>query len=196
MSRLGGNSSKNTHLLNFMLAEHSADSSTLQPGQPDLGLPASMAPQQLTHQVSQRRRRSELDIQASVATYPLVTGVPVGGPEGLQFLPDLPNTIQLWRSQHTLMLAWCASSVVLLLLFAPFFITTGLFLGAEVACILGIMASGVHLCKRAAADGESFTAMCAQPVLTGTVRMRTFSGQAGDMGQPERMRESGLQQHL
>jgi hypothetical protein len=60
----------------------------------------------------------------------------------------------LWHSQRGIMLAWLISSIVLLLLFAPFFITTGLFLGAEVACILCIMASSVYLCKRTAADGE------------------------------------------
>jgi hypothetical protein len=60
----------------------------------------------------------------------------------------------LWHSQRSVMLAWLISSIVLLLLFAPFFITTGLFLGAEVACILCIMASSVYLCKRTAADGE------------------------------------------
>jgi hypothetical protein len=104
-------------------------------------------------QPSQRRRSSELDIQASIAAYPALPRRQADE-AGLTFLQDLPDVMLLWHSQRGIMLAWMISSIVLLLLFAPFFITTGLFLGAEVACILCIMASGVYLCKRTAADGE------------------------------------------
>ncbi|WIA34399.1 hypothetical protein OEZ86_012735 [Tetradesmus obliquus] len=103
-------------------------------------------------QPSQRRRSSDIDIQASIAAYPAFSTRPANE-AGLVFLQDLPDVLLLWRSQRGVMLAWMISSIVMLLLFAPFFVTTGLFLGAEVACILCVMASGVYLCRRTAADG-------------------------------------------
>lgn len=108
-----------------------------------------------------RASSSQLHIEASIAQYPFVTGQPVRYPAadannqgGLVFVPDLPNTQQLWQSQKTLMLAWLATSIMSLIIFAPFYITTGLFLGAEIAAILGITASATHLCRRHADDGE------------------------------------------
>lgn len=103
----------------------------------------------------------QLHIEASIAQYPFVTGQPIRypaeGPDGqgsLVFVPDLPNTQQLWQAQKTLMVAWLATSIMSLVLFAPFYITTGLFLGAEISAILGIVASATHLSRRHAADGK------------------------------------------
>ena len=58
---------------------------------------------------------------------------------------ELPDSSQLWRTQKPLMIAWFLCSSAALALFAPFFVTTGLFLGGEVAAILGILASSMHL---------------------------------------------------
>ncbi|KAF6254057.1 hypothetical protein COO60DRAFT_358029 [Scenedesmus sp. NREL 46B-D3] len=142
-----------------LLLDHQADHSSLDGSQkhPQLYQAAASAaaaapPPAPGRQRSQRRHSSELDIQASVAAYPEFPGQSADE-SGLAYLQNLPDVMHLWHSQRGVMLAWLVSSVVLLLLFAPFFITTGLFLGAEMACILCVMASSVYLCRRSATDG-------------------------------------------
>lgn len=76
------------------------------------------------------------------------------GQGGLVFVPDLPNAQQLWQAQKMLMVAWLATSIMSLIIFLPFYITTGLFLGAEIAAVLGIVATSVYLCQRNATTGK------------------------------------------
>eukprot|EP00775_Hariotina_reticulata_P008926 gene8926-9103_t len=100
----------------------------------------------------------QLHIEAAVTAIPIVTGHPIGFAEGvssgLAFLPDLPDVAQLWNAQHILMILWLLSSLVSLLLLARSVPADPIFFGAEVAAVMGIMASSMHLCSRRAA-GEN-----------------------------------------
>jgi hypothetical protein len=105
----------------------------------------------------------QLQIEASVAAIPIVTGHPLAFAEGpsshLVFLPDLPDQAQLWAAHHIMMILWLLSSLVSLILMARIFLADGIFLGAEFAAVLGIAASSMHLCNhRAAGDQGSASA--------------------------------------
>ncbi|KAF8061303.1 yqkD [Scenedesmus sp. PABB004] len=107
--------------------------------------PAARAPSQPPPSV-----HDQLHIEAALAAWgSLATGHPVAG---LSAGLALPNVAAAWAAQRGLMTALLVSSTLELLLFAPFFVTTSLFLGAEVAAILGLCASGLHVCQRRAAD--------------------------------------------
>lgn len=89
----------------------------------------------------------------------VAAGIPVDPMEATQgqlvFLPDLPNAVQMWHGQRFIMMAWLVSSLVSLVLFAPLFMASGLFLAAEIAAVLGIIASVVQLCERGLAASNS-----------------------------------------
>lgn len=101
----------------------------------------------------------QLQIEASVAAIPIVTGHPLAFAEGssshLVFLPDLPDQAQLWAAHHIMMILWLLSSLVSLILLTRTFLADGIFLGAEFAAVLGIVASSMHLCNRRAAGDQS-----------------------------------------
>lgn len=115
-----------------------------------------------TNMLRQRSVQGTLmDIEAPVTGIPMAleSGAAAGNPGQLVFLPDLPSTVQMWHNQRPLMLVWLASSLISLVLFAPLFMASGLFLAAEIAAIMGVIAAVVQLCERelAAVNSE-----CAQ----------------------------------
>jgi hypothetical protein len=98
-----------------------------------------------------------MDIQAPVTGIPMAleSGAAAGNPGQLVFLPDLPSTVQMWHNQRPLMLVWLVSSLISLVLFAPLFMASGLFLAAEIAAVMGVIAAVVQLCERELAAGNS-----------------------------------------
>lgn len=85
-------------------------------------------------------------------------GIPVdaeAAPGQLVFLPDLPSTVSLWHSQRPIMIIWLISSLISLVLFAPLFMASGLFLAAEIAAVMGVIASVVQLCEQELASSNS-----------------------------------------
>jgi hypothetical protein len=98
-----------------------------------------------------------MDIEAPVTGIPMgmENGAATGNPGQLVFLPDLPSTVQLWHNQRLIMLAWLLSSLISLVLCAPLFMASGLFLAAEIAAVMGIIASLVQLCEKELASSNS-----------------------------------------
>jgi len=98
-------------------------------------------------------------VQGTILDMPrtVTTGVPLDAAAAtghLVFMPDLSNTLQLWHNQRFVMLCWFVSSLVLLL-FAPLFMASGLFLAAEIAAVMGVIASVVQLCEKELAASNS-----------------------------------------
>lgn len=98
-----------------------------------------------------------MDIEAPVTGIPMgmENGTAAGNPGQLVFLPDLPSTVQLWHNQRLIMLVWLVSSLISLVLFAPLFMASGLFLAAEIAAVMGVIASVVQLCEKELASSNS-----------------------------------------
>jgi len=99
-------------------------------------------------------------VQGTIMDVPgtVTTGIPINAAAAtghLVFLPDLPSTLQLWHNQRFVMLCWLVSSVVSLVLFAPLFMASGLFLAAEIAAVMGVIASVVQLCEKELASSNS-----------------------------------------
>lgn len=121
-----------------------------------------------TNMLRQRSVQGTLmDIEAPVTGIPMAleSGAAAGNPGQLVFLPDLPSTVQMWHNQRPLMLVWLVSSLISLVLFAPLFMASGLFLAAEIAAIMGVIASVVQLCERELAAGNSECQRLAQGML-------------------------------
>lgn len=90
------------------------------------------------------RRNSGLDVaQQAAALYQL---------EHID-LAALQEPERLWQQQRPMMIAWLCTSCVALVLFAPFFLSSALFLGAQAAAILGICASCMHLFRGSRTTG-------------------------------------------
>jgi hypothetical protein len=98
-----------------------------------------------------------MDVEAPVTGIPMgmENGAATGNPGQLVFLPDLPSTVQLWHNQRLIMVAWLLSSLISLVLFAPLFMASGLFLAAEIAAVMGVIASVVQLCEKELASSNS-----------------------------------------
>jgi hypothetical protein len=96
-----------------------------------------------------------MDVEAPATGIPLDPQMGSSAPGQLVFLPDLPSTVQLWHNQRTIMLLWLTASVFSLVLFAPLFMASGLFLAAEMAAIMGVIASVVQLCEKELASSNS-----------------------------------------
>ena len=99
-----------------------------------------------------------LDVEAPVTGFPIsmdnrAMSAPIPG--SLVFLPDLPSTVQLWHDQRLIMVVWLISSVISLVLFAPLFMASGLFLAAEIAAVMGVIAAIVQLCEKEIASSNS-----------------------------------------
>ena len=130
-----------------------------------VAIPANMQPGDTisTNMLRQRSLQGNNFIDALEGGAPAM-GVPVGAmedamsapvPGQLVFLPDLPSTLELWHKQRFLMMIWLVASLVSLVLFAPLFITSGLFLAAEIAAVMGVVAAIVQLCEKELASSNS-----------------------------------------
>lgn len=130
-----------------------------------VAIPANMQPGDTisTNMLRQRSLQGNNFMDALEGGAPAV-GVPVRAmedamsapvPGQLVFLPDLPSTLELWHKQRFLMMIWLVASLVSLVLFAPLFITSGLFLAAEIAAVMGVVAAIVQLCEKELASSNS-----------------------------------------
>lgn len=60
-------------------------------------------------------------------------------------IPDMPDVYRDWKKQQHVLSLWLVISALSLMLFWPFYLATGLFLGAEIAAMLGIAVSVIHM---------------------------------------------------
>lgn len=126
-----------------------------------VAIPANMQPGEAISASMLRQRSFQgtpMDAEAPVTGFPMrmdshALSAPIPGQ--LVFLPDLPNTVQLWHNQRLIMVVWLISSIISLVLFAPLFMASGLFLAAEIAAVMGVIAAIVQLCEREIASSNS-----------------------------------------
>lgn len=99
-----------------------------------------------------------VDVEAAVA-YSSLDAEPGTGTVGeLLFLHTAPNALQLWKNEKLVMIALLVASFVSLVLFAPLFRDTTLFLlavAAVMAACLGVLAADIHLCEADLAESST-----------------------------------------